>query len=311
MDVAQTRADIIKSVLRDSVYHEASGEVFAFCVNGCHATKRKLQINVKKNIFKCWVCSYSGSIFKFLKAYATVSQREQYFRTLDNLFSEQSATWRSAKILDLPSSFCLLQNNTNSPLGRKSVEYLESNNIDINFAIQNKVGYCTDGEFANMIVFLSFDRNGKLNFYQGRNLFNIGKKYHSCEQKSKDIVFNEFLLNYSKQIILVESVKSFLRHKTIENIVPILGSTLRDNYYLFQELIINNCPKVVVALDPDAKIKSLKITQEFAKHGVEVLFADIKKKQPDEMDTNEFIECIKSGSSINKVDFIKELLRSV
>ena len=57
------RLKILKEIFPNYLFQEGKGEFITFCPHHEHH-KKKLQINVKNNIFKCWVCGYSGNIVK-------------------------------------------------------------------------------------------------------------------------------------------------------------------------------------------------------------------------------------------------------
>ena len=93
------------------------------------------------------------------------------------------------------------------------------------------------------------------------------KRYHNCNSKRKDIIFNEFDIDFSKPLVLVEGV--FDAIVAGDNAIPILGSTLREDSKLFQAIAIHDTP-VYVALDPDAEKKAQWIIRSMLKYDLEV-----------------------------------------
>ncbi len=56
----------------------------------------------------------------------------------------------------------------------------------------------------------------------------------------------------------------------VQNAIPILGSTLRDNTKLFQAIVLNDSP-VYLALDADADKKLSYIVKNLLKYDIEVI----------------------------------------
>ena len=57
------------------------------------------------------------------------------------------------------------------------------------------------------------------------------------------------------------------------NSVPILGSTLRENSKLFQQIVKNDTP-VYIGLDIDAERKTKKIIKDLLNYGIEIYKID-------------------------------------
>ena len=96
-------------------------------------------------------------------------------------------------------------------------------------------------------------------------IFATRQKYKNPPAE-KDFIFNELYLDWNKDITIVEGVFDAI---VAGNAIPLLGSTLRENSYIFQK-IVDNCDKVYIALDADAKGKEFKISELFRLYGVDV-----------------------------------------
>lgn len=71
----QEKLKILKDILGDS--YTKSNETL-FTVQIVTITK-KLSVNISKNVFKCWVCDWSGkNIYRIIRRYGTSSQRYQW-----------------------------------------------------------------------------------------------------------------------------------------------------------------------------------------------------------------------------------------
>ena len=98
-------------------------------------------------------------------------------------------------------------------------------------------------------------------------------KYVNAKFPKRDLVFNEINLEWNKPITLVEG--PFDLFKAGPNSTCILGSSLNEKYLLFQKIIQNNS-SIILALDPDAMAKTMKIAEKFYEYGINVKIVDCK-----------------------------------
>ena len=75
-------------------YYESNDELLFFCPK-CNHHKRKLSINLDKNVFKCWICDYRGnSIAPLIKGrdlkrqWRTLTEQVDISR-FDDMFSSE------------------------------------------------------------------------------------------------------------------------------------------------------------------------------------------------------------------------------
>ena len=68
---------VLVDVLGDC-YGEGDSQLLFHCPK-CEHHKKKLSINISKNMFKCWVCDYSGrNIFRLIRRYGTYSNKQKW-----------------------------------------------------------------------------------------------------------------------------------------------------------------------------------------------------------------------------------------
>lgn len=172
--------------------------------------------------------------------------------------------------------------------------------------LQNKIGFCDSGEFSGRLIFPSFDRKGEINYFTTRR-FDGGtyKKYLNCEKSKSSIIFNEIFINWKNPIILVEGVKSHIKHFSVGNVVPILGSSIGEKSRLFEEIILNDCKDVYVFFDPDANSKAIDLCSKLARNGIRTYICN-SDKQPDELNTKQFIEHIEKSKSVTLNDIFTQ-----
>jgi DNA primase len=128
-----------------------------------------------------------------------------------------------------------------------------------------KLGFAFSDEYNKRVIVPSFDCKGNLNYFVGRAYDDSCWPRYKNPNCSKDIIFNDLLIDWSKPITLVEGVFDAMK---AHNAIALLGSTLRENSKLFKK-IIKYKPKVFVALDKDAYAKSLKLCKSLTKYDIE------------------------------------------
>jgi len=257
-----------------------SGEEFLFHCKKCGHDKKKLSVNFEKNVFKCWICDYRGNnLYSLVKRYGTRTQKqewESYAKTIDVSFSleemlagEEKEECEQVKI-DLPEEFISLANKSLPLSSVEPLKYLQGRGVSKKEILKWKIGYCKSGEYANRVVIPSFDEDGDVNYFVARA---YGKEWppYKNPNVSKDIVFNQLYVDFQSDLVLVEGVFDAMN---AENAVPILGSSLREDSKLFQEIVKWNTT-VYVALDPDAEKKAMKLIKNLLLYGMEVHKIDI------------------------------------
>ncbi len=307
------------NVLIDFLGHyrsEGINQHLFFCPS-CKHHRQKLSINVEKNMFKCWICDYSGkSIFKLVKKFGSYKHRQEWSR-LNNYvdlsdFSEQLFYEPPAddekEILALPKEFISLANKNLPISSAYALQYLRGRNITKKDIVKWKIGYCTSGEYKDRVVVPSFARDGKINYFVARSYTKDYQKYLN-PSVSKNIVFNHLYIDWSSDLCLVEGVFDAIVAGT--NSIPILGSVLREDSCLFQE-IVKNDTDVYVALDPDAESKAMKLIRSLLEYGVNVFKVDIyPHKDIGEMSKEEFLKRKNKAEMINQTNlFMKTLFNS-
>ena len=229
--------------------------------------KLKFQINIEKHFFHCWVCEFRGRSLAYLAKYLNLNPSilglESHHSDEIDLFDEDTSI--PTHIESVPDNYILIDGNksdTNNYL--QAIKYLKKrkiNNFDI---IKYKIHYQSDGY---SVLIPSYDINGNINTYFIRNIFDdmkIMPKY-----PKKFVVPNELFIDWNEPITLVEGF--FDAFTAGDNTIPLLGSFLRIDYKLFQQLLIHQPPMIILALDKDAfEKKTLKIAKLLFKHGFKI-----------------------------------------
>ena len=253
-------------------YYKSSGEYLFKCPY-CKHHKHKFSVNIEKNVFKCWICDARGSnLFRIVRRLGNFSDQERWkeltgqrhdLSEFDRLFEEEIEEFTPEQILDLPESFMSLTGKPTS-CAHKALEYLHNRGIGTADILKWKIGYCSKGPFRGRIIVPSFSESGDLNYFIARTYTDDYRRYMN-PSVSRDIIFNELYVDFTEEITLVEGVFDALK---ATNAIPILGSTIRENSKTFKKILKYDTP-VLLALDPDARIKASYIKKLFLTYGIE------------------------------------------
>jgi DNA primase len=190
----------------------------------------------------------------------------------------------------LPKEFISLANKNLPITSRYPINYLSSRGITKQDILKWKIGYCATGKYEGRVIFPSFDLSGRLNYFVARSYTGDWKRYSNPPNKS-NIIFNHLSLDFAYPIVVVEGV--FDAVKSGVNSVPLLGSTLKEESILLNE-IVKNDTTVYLALDSDATKKTEKLIDLFLKYDIETFLVDIsatKHQDVGEMTKQEFEFC--------------------
>jgi DNA primase len=303
---------ILKDIFGSS--HKSGEEVLFFCPK-CNHTKRKLSINIDKNVWKCWFCDFRGNnLSRLVKRFGSFLQREEWNKysntvdisfSLENLFRNEVEE-KEEVCTKLPKEFISLCNQDLPLSSVEAKKYLLNRGITKQDILKWKIGYCSSGEYKGRVIIPSFNNDGMVNYFVARS---YGKEWPSYKNPnvSKDIVFNQLYVDFKNDLVLVEGAFDAIK---AENAVPILGSSLREDSKLFQE-IVKWDTTVYVALDPDAEKKAMKLIKSLLLYGIEVYKIDVTGyKDVGEMDKREFLKRKNEAKIITNEGYLCEAFSS-
>tara|TARA_Y100001937_G_C7129360_1_gene336461 strand:+ start:717 stop:1655 length:939 start_codon:yes stop_codon:yes gene_type:complete len=307
------KINILTKVLGD--YYQSGAEMLFHCPR-CEHHKKKFSVNVVKNVFKCWVCEYSGrDVYRLIRRYGGYNLKIEWRKITNRVdiesFSEKMFS-RPEKIiaskLELPEQFISLANKSLPPTAAYAMNYLASRGVNKHDVIRWKIGYCSEGEYASRVVVPSFDLDGDINYFVGRSYSDDWMKYKT-PQASKDIVFNELYIDFDEDIVLVEGV--FDAIVAGQNSIPVLGSTLRERSMLFQQ-IVKNDSSVYLAFDADAQKKEMLIIEKLLKYDIEVYKISVDPySDVGEMKKDEFIRRKNDADFVSAHDFLARKIANI
>jgi len=243
--------------------------------------KPKLQINVKTQKWHCWVSGTGGrTLFQLLKK---VNASNQHFDELRELVGDlphykKEIDTRLKKVVQLPYEFITFGNSTDSIVKRHALSYLYKRGITDDDILKYNIGYCDEGFYSNRVIIPSYDSEGQLNFFVGRDFYNGKMKYRNSTT-TKDIIGFELFINWDEPIILCEGVFDAMAFK--RNAIPLFGKNIMST---LQKKIIESRVKVIyLALDNDAIEDTIKISDNFINNGIDVRMIKFKEKDPSEI----------------------------
>ena len=314
MSARVKKLNILKQVLGNS--YKVGEEILFHCPK-CKHHKKKLSINIEKDVFKCWICEYHGrSLRRLVRSYGDYNSKQEWdalggsvdlndFRL--DLFGYNEEKYVE-EIVDLPKEFISLANKNLPPQANAALRYLKSRNITREDRIRWKIGFCHEGEYRGRVIIPSFSKTGRCNYFVSRTYTEDWMKYKN-PGASRDIVFNHLYVDWDADLVIVEGVFDAL--VSGPNTVPILGSTLKEDSQLFQEIVRNDTP-IYLALDPDAEKKAMRLIKKLLEYDVEVYKIDITPfSDVGEMSKDVFEQRKKDAARMNTSNYLLRRVNSI
>lgn len=254
--------------------------------------KKKLVIRVADDTCHCWVCGFkSRSLIPLLKKIAPDRLPEyiERFYIGPKRFIDLKET-SSQPELKLPLDFRLITLATKDPDTRAALNYLERRGLDEKDIWRYKLGISNEKRWYRRIIFPSFSYDGTLNYYTGRGIDHDSfPKYDTPPIDKLPIIFNEIFVDWTKELVLCEGPFDVM--KCGDNAVPLLGSSLSEESYLFEQIIINRTP-IALALDADMRYsKTPKIAKKLSDYSIKVRVVDVET-DPGDMTRESFAEAL-------------------
>ena len=268
--------------------------------------KRKLQINTQTGKWHCWVSNVGGR--NFFQLFKKVSATKEQFDELVELVGENKfykvKEEDKKNIVKLPDDFKPLWNGNDGIVKRHALTYLYKRGITDEDIIKYNIGYCDSGLYSNRIIVPSYDSNGKLNFFVGRDFYSSKMKYKNSPT-SKDIIGFDIFINWDEPIILCEGVFDAMAFK--RNAIPLFGKTVPKS--LQKKIIEFGVKTLYLALDNDAMSDTIKITEMFLSEGIDVKIMVLKDKDPSELGFEKLLKSIQTTSTTKFSDLMKYKLK--
>ena len=264
--------------------------------------KPKLQINLSGK-WHCWVSNQGGhNLFQLFKKLNATKQQFDELRDIVGEISYKSTSVKNTQVqnVELPTEFKPLWNGDNGIVKGHAVNYLHKRGITNNDILKYNIGYCDSGTYSNRIIVPSYNSNGQLNFFVGRDFYNSKMKYRNSPT-TKDIIGFELFINFDEPIILCEGVMDAISFK--RNAIPLFGKTVMSK--LHKKIIESRVNTIYLALDNDALTDSIKITEHFIDNGVDVKLMKFDEKDPNEVGFEKLLHLINETKTVKFSDLMR------
>ena len=254
-------------------------EVSFYCTF-CHHSKKKLQVNLRTQMWQCWVCGAKGRsiyhLFKKLKASKMHFEKLQEFTG----YTPIKAAKKSYDTLTLPEEFrSFLQVDSSNPEFWNAFSYLKKRGLTREDILRYNIGYCETGPYSKMVIIPSYDKEGILNFFTGRSYYHDATFKHKNPKVSKDIIGFGLYIDWEYPITVVEGVFDALAVK--RNAIPLFGKIVLEK--LKKAVVENNVKNINIALDKDARAKAIQSCEYFINNGVSVTLINLDEQDPSDL----------------------------
>lgn len=219
--------------------------------------KGNLEVNINKSVFHCWSCGDSdgthGPLGKLFDKFGNKKQKKLY-----GILRPDTIQVKEKKVikLTLPEHFTLFKDsNSRYPVYRQAYNYLKNRGITDDIIEKYGIGFCDKGSHSGRIVVPSYNKKGELNYYIARSWDPHTKAKYKNPQEEKDkIIFNENLIDWDKDIYLVEGAFDSV---FLPNSIAMLGKHMSD--LLFETIYNKAKGDIIICLDADAWIDATKL----------------------------------------------------
>ena len=262
----------------------------------CNHYKKKLQINLRTQMWQCWVCGVKGrsiyNLFKKLKASKLHFEKLQQFSNNTPV----KVTKKSYSELSLPNEFkSFLNIEKTNPEYNNALRYLKNRGLTREDILRYNIGYCESGPYNKMVIIPSYDKDGILNFFTGRSYYKEASFKHKNPQVSKDIIGFELYINWNQPITIVEGVFDAIAIK--RNAVPLFGKIVLGK--LKKIIVEKQVKNINIALDKDARSKALQNCEYFINNGINVKLVELQDEDPSDLGFSRVTNLIQDTNKLN------------
>ena len=265
--------------------------------------KPKLQINIITGKWHCWVSNAGGhNLFQLFKK---VNATNDQFTELRGMVDETSYGYKSKEVrkevkVELPKEFLSLVYKHPSPVYKNAMMYLHKRGITYEDILKYNIGYCDQGLYTNRVIIPSYDEDGQLNFFVGRDIFESKMKYRNSPTQ-KDIIGFDLFINWDEPVVLCEGPFDAIAIK--RNAIPLFGKTILPKLKL--KIIEKKVKSIYISLDTDAIGDSMKMVENFMNHNIDVYFVKLTEKDPSDLGFEKVTELLKETDKMKFSDLMR------
>ena len=282
----------------------------------CHHKKRKLQVNVDKEFFHCWICSVScRSLHSFVKAYfphrldSVRSNKKSDKKNNLSQYAEFESDFQDDEEQELclpKDTLCIkdvtLKQIKSIPGLKNAVLYLKNRGITSKHIIKYNLGVCGYNSGRIRIVIPSYGSDNTLNYFVTRLVVEEqGRpKYYNSPLDHHTVIPLESHIQWNHSITLTEGM--FDAIKIDYNAIPLLGKNISTDWAVFKKII--NFNKIVyLALDNDkyGLEATIDIAEKLLFYNIECKFVDLAPfKDAGSMSKRDYLLKRRDAISINE-----------
>ena len=268
MRAANNKTSFLSGIFSDVILSKDSSEISVRCPFCGKPGKSKMCIIIETDVYHCWVCEAKGRGLAKLISKVNRSKVQQY---IENYASTKKPLKEDSEPeeppIELPKDFKLImQGSKSDPDWREVTRYALSRGFTKKSLWEFRVGYSKSFEWKRRLIIPSFDHEGKLNYLTGRSIDPENTfRYKNLSRSRNTVIFNEMDIDWKKPLLLAEGPLDLV--KINMNKTCLLGSTLNEDSALFEKIVVNQTP-VILILDDDAKKKAVKIAQSLVQYDI-------------------------------------------
>jgi transcription elongation factor Elf1 len=296
---------LISSKLGD--YKLKSGTNYAFKCPNCrkynekHAHKYKLEVDVVKETYNCWICggeyNFRGKSIKSL--FRKIDASNSDFNELDKFSNNRQIDDKSDKVrIQLPEEYMFLGDYPKKPYLSYLFNERGLTECDI---YKYQIGFCTEGEYRNRVIIPSFDRNGIINNFASRAIMETKYPHRKQYNSDENVINFELYTNFSEPVIICEG--SFDAISIGDNAIPLFGKNISNK--LMERIMEDDVPSIYLCLDKDAIKYSIKIAEKMLNLGKKVHLVELNGKDPNKIGHEKVRELINSTPILNESEIIR------
>ncbi len=296
----------INKALGQAGYPTARGNYAYNCPRKNHR-HAKLEVNCDDSSpyygnFSCWGCGdFKGKtvipLLKYIKAPQPLMNEA---RSILKVKSYNKIEEKNEDLL-LPPEF---KNFDSSLPSRHAMVYLKSRGITKEDIEKYNIGYCESGEYKNMIIIPSYDKDGILNYFMTRSFEKEPYRKTKNPKVSRNIIPFELFINWDLPIILCEGPFDALAIK--RNTIPLLGKLISKEIMI--KIVSSTIKKIYIALDKDALSRSLQLAEKFMSEDKVVYLVDLEDEDPSDLGFEKFTKLIQNTHPLTQYKLLEKKL---
>lgn len=270
--------NILSSFLGESKQggYQTGVEQYQFCCPSCADDnggkpdgKYNLEVNFVIGKYHCWKCDAKGSLNRLVKRYGNADLASEYLEDVKMILAsmmyrldryEELARMIEEEEIKLPKTFTPIGNITQLR-NSKLKTFLEKRHITQEMVDTYHLGYTKwEDEEINIrsrLIIPSYDYKGNLTYWTGRDFTGYDKrqKYLNVKADRKRIIFNEGLIEWDGDVVLVEGIIDSIVYP---NCIPLMGKQLYKDSRLYETIMKKANGNIIICLDSDTDISETK-----------------------------------------------------